>query len=398
MGLIDKLKGHKKEESFDDVAARQQQQSTGKSSKRRSLSLGRKSSKKLGAKDVDAVPPVPTEGTTATYPVDGTHGVESARENAAANSVAHSNGNTNPSEIPAASSSATPGAGITNAASAAKAQGSANEKSVDGITSGVHSLHIPASDPRFDRSKLSDTPFDEAAFFGDSQTTTDFQQSQLKAVIQQRIQPTVHEIVHPIFHHEHHVTHHQTRIQPVLEQVILPAKHFVIIEGKKYEILPEAVVNHVVVQREYIPMNVKPQVIVHNYVNGEPHVGPITGVGASPLNQDVATEHQRFINASYEPNAAAKHQKDVPAAVLDSRPAGQIVDTGFDASKIDRAAANLFNNPIYKGPIENLSNHANMTTTGSAYSAAGIHQVPNTSKPLPGVNLPGGNSAAVTSK
>ena len=106
---------------------------------------------------------------------------------------------------------------------------------------------------------------------------------------------------------------------------MLPAKHFVIIDGQKHEILPEAVMNHVVVARDWIPMNVKPQVFVHEYVGNEPLLGPIAGTGASLINKDTMLEHQQKINTSYEAKLAGKEH---------AIPAGNITHVNYTPNQI----------------------------------------------------------------
>lgn len=157
---------------------------------------------------------------------------------------------------------------------------------------------------------LTQTPFDRDAFhrsLGSGTGTTTYESITKAAVVQETIHSNVREEIHPVFHREHHVMHHQTRIQPVLEQVFLPARHYVLIDGQKHEITGDAVMNHVVKARDFIPMSgATPKVTVHQYVDHEPLIGPVTGVGASLINKDVMLEHQRLINSSYEHKAAGR--------------------------------------------------------------------------------------------
>lgn len=194
-----------------------------------------------------------------------------------------------------------------NLSTAAVKDGTVGDTSVDGLSKDLANTRIETTTAgtefHIDRSNLCGTPFDVAAFhaqFGDGKDTTVYEQITKPAVIQETIKPSLVEEVHPIFHREHHVIHHQTRIQPVLQQTLLPAKHYVVIDGQKHEITGDAIMNHVVTQRDYIPMSVKPKIIVHQYVDNEPVLGPITNVGASLINKDVVKEHQRLINQSYE--------------------------------------------------------------------------------------------------
>lgn len=300
--------------SFDDVAEKK-----GK----RSSSMTRKSGDKSRAairEDVPQMPGTNTAGVGATtgtgssnaaavYPVEGASVVSG--HNAAGHNVSSST-HVKPSD---------------SLSTTATKDGKIGEQSVDGLSrdmartdlssisnaGGSTTAHGGAT---YDQSNLSQTPFDRAAFhaqFGDSQDTTTYEQQTKAAVVQETIRPHTREEVHPIFHREHHVIHHQTRIQPVLEQVMLPAKHYVLIDGQKHEILGDAVMNHVVKSRDWIPMSgAKPEVIVHQYVDTEPLVGPVVGVGASLINKDVMLEHQRMINTAYDARSAGRDHS-IPA-------------------------------------------------------------------------------------
>lgn len=231
------------------------------------------------------------EPATATYPVDG------------ATTVSGHNSSSTTDHANAAD----------NLSTAAVKDGTVGDTTVDGLSKDLAKSKISntADAPEFatenlklDRSRLTNEPFNAAHFFaqfGNGEDTTVYEQITKPAVVQETIKPTLREEVHPIFHREHHVIHHQTRIQPVLEQTLLPPRHYVVIDGQKHEITGDAIMNHVVTQRDYIPMQVKPKIIVHQYVDSEPLLGPITNVGASLINRDVTLEHQRLINQSYEP-------------------------------------------------------------------------------------------------
>lgn len=236
---------------------------------------------------------VGTEPAVATYPVEGN------------TTVSGHNG-----------ASTTANAASDNVSTAAVKDGTVGDTSVDGLskdlarskiadnkTSGAFDASEYTNTSTVDRSKLNNRPFDRAAFhasFGDGSDSTTYEQTTKSAVVQEVIKPSTLEEVHPIFHREHHVIHHQTRIQPVVEQTLLPPKHYVVIDGQKHEITGEAIMNHVVTQRDYIPMNVKPKIIVHQYVDDVPLLGPITNVGASLINKDVVASHQKAINQQYE--------------------------------------------------------------------------------------------------
>lgn len=208
-----------------------------------------------------------------------------------------------------------------NLSTAAIKNGTVGSTTVDGLSGQMERTNLESTsggltghayEPgTFKRENLSSTPFNHEEFFrqfGDGNGTTTYESKTQAAVVQETVKPSLLEQVHPVFHREHHVIHHQTRIQPVLEQVLLPPKHYVVIDGQKHEILPEAVMNHVVKSRDWIPMSgVKPKVVVHQYVDNEPLVGPLTGVGASLINRDVMLEHQRMINQSYEQKAVGQN-------------------------------------------------------------------------------------------
>lgn len=244
--------------------------------------MTRKSIDRTAAKgDVPAVP-----SPTATYPVEGT--------SATGHAVNASNNDTS----------------ATNARTTTDRDGTrlarTTDRDVDNLSRDMERTSMAGT---YDPKNFTSTPFDQATFFGNTTTTTTHESTQKPAVVQEVVKKHVHEIVTPVFHNEHHVVHHQTRIQPVLEQVMLPPKHYVLIDGQKHEILPEAVMNHIVVARDWIPMNVKPEVIVHQYVGNEPLLGPLTGTGASLINKDVMLEHQRKINTSYESKVSGQRHE-----------------------------------------------------------------------------------------
>lgn len=196
--------------------------------------------------------------------------------------------------------------------------GKGKDKDVAGVARGLEQTHLTThtstpTRPAYDERNLTNTPFNPDTFLGGKESTTDYEQQLVTPIVQETIRPHVEETIIPVFKREHHVIHHQTRIQPVLEQVVLPAKHYVIIDGKKHEILPEAVTQYVLKSRDYIPMQIKPKVIVREYVDSEPLVGPILGVGASLVNKDVMVEHQRKINESYVVDKL--HPQPIPMSV-----------------------------------------------------------------------------------
>ncbi|CCG81995.1 protein of unknown function [Taphrina deformans PYCC 5710] len=303
MGILDKLKGHKKDDSvksFDDVANQKH---------KRSSSVGRKSVERSRGTKGETIPELPGQTSTvghtgtvpvATYPVEGTTAVDSTTTH-------HTSHQTRPQISD-------------NLSTAAIKDGTTGETDVDGLsrdmqrqtlnttsTEGVSHSYTPFS---YDSKNLTQTPFDREAFhasLGNRDVTTDYESVTRPAVVQETVRANVLEEIHPVFHREHHVIHHQTRIQPVLEQVFLAPKHYVLIDGQKHEITGDAVMNHVVKARDYIPMaGHVPKVTVHQYVDSTPLVGPITGVGASLINKDVMLEHQRLINTSYEHKAAGR--------------------------------------------------------------------------------------------
>lgn len=243
------------------------------------------------------------EHPVATYPVEGTSAVDS----------------NNTQSRPQLSD---------NVSTAALKDGKTGENDIDGLNRDLQRTTLSSNDGTvshsyqpfsYDVKNSSQTPFDRAAFhasLGNGVGTTTYESVTKPAVIQETINSTLIEEVHPIFHREHHVIHHQTRIQPVLEQVLLPPKHYVVIDGQKHEITGDAVMNHVVTQRDFIPMSgAKPKVTVYQYVDREPLVGPVTGVGASLINKDVMLEHQRLINQSYE-NKAAGRTHEIPTGQI----------------------------------------------------------------------------------
>lgn len=327
MGILDKLKGHKKDESvksFDDVAERK-----GK----RSSSVTRKSTDKsrVASGRNEPMPNLPGSNTgvvggtgvgagagseaVATYPVEGTTGVSSHAGQTSASSGLHNTSQSHNGQTGVSSgvhnTTHSHATASDNLSTAAVKDGKVGESNVDGLSRDMAqtNLHSNIADSSsntasYDSKNLTTKPFDRNAFhasFGANRDTTTYESVTKPAVIQETVKPHVREEVHSIFHREHHVIHHQTRIQPILEQVMLPAKHYVLIDGQKHEIMPDAVMNHVVKARDWIPMSGhKPQVIVHQYVDNAPLVGPVTGVGASLINRDVMLEHQAMINRAYE--------------------------------------------------------------------------------------------------
>ncbi len=160
----------------------------------------------------------------------------------------------------------------------------------------------------FDRSNFTSQPFDINKVFPSKENTTDVQLRYLPAVTQETVKPHVTEEITHVTHREHHVIHYQTRMQPILEQVYLPIKHYVIVEGKKYEIGEDAVMQHVTKSIEYIPADIPKRIVVHDYVGEDPVVGPISGVGASLVDREEMVRHRTRLNETYQGGQAIKAQ------------------------------------------------------------------------------------------